>query len=173
MHSARDERLGLPAAAIQTSVERPRIRCVDRGPPGGQSPRGNRAGGEPIEGQADCAKRHPRSGSGVEDGRIVIPLITGKYLIRKGSPDLARIAHPGRQGGGLYESVAGSTTTRSASTSRSRAPTVSAADAVRNYMALGFVEPAVGSLKTIYVKFRTRHRLEGRVRAPIYLGMSS
>ena len=49
---------------------------------------------------------------------------------------------------------------------------MSAADAVRNYKALAHVERAFRSLKTIDLKVRPiHHRLEGRVRAHIFLCM--
>jgi len=49
---------------------------------------------------------------------------------------------------------------------------MSAADAVRNYKALAHVERAFRSLKTLDLKVRPiHHRLEGRVRAHIFLCM--
>jgi hypothetical protein len=66
--------------------------------PDGKSLRGERQGGEPIEGQAAaCANCHRRSGFGVEEGRIVIPPITGKYLFRGSSTDATQMAHPGSE----------------------------------------------------------------------------
>jgi len=66
--------------------------------PDGKSLRGERQGGEPIEGQAAaCANCHRRSGFGVEEGRIVIPPITGKYLFRGSSTDARQMAHPGSE----------------------------------------------------------------------------
>lgn len=66
--------------------------------PGGKLLRGERKGGEPIEGQAAaCANCHRRSGFGVEEGRIVIPPITGKYLFSLGSADATEMAHPGSE----------------------------------------------------------------------------
>jgi hypothetical protein len=66
--------------------------------PDGKSLRGERQGGEPIEGQAAaCANCHRRSGFGVEEGRIVIPPITGKYLFRGSSADATQMAHPGSE----------------------------------------------------------------------------
>ena len=66
--------------------------------PDGQSLRGERQGGEPVAGQAAaCGNCHRRSGFGVEEGRIVIPPITGKYLFREGSADAAQMAHPGSE----------------------------------------------------------------------------
>ena len=65
--------------------------------PDGKSLRGERQGGEPIEGRAAaCANCHRRSGFGVEEGRIVIPPITGKYLFRE-STDATEMAHPGSE----------------------------------------------------------------------------
>ena len=65
--------------------------------PDGKSLRGAREGVEPIEGQAAaCANCHRRSGFGVEEGRIVIPPITGKYLFRE-STDATEMAHPGSE----------------------------------------------------------------------------
>jgi len=66
--------------------------------PDGTSLRGERQGAEPIEGQAAaCANCHRRSGFGVEEGRIVIPPITGKYLFRGSSNDAAQMAHSGSE----------------------------------------------------------------------------
>jgi hypothetical protein len=66
--------------------------------PDGQSLRGERPGGEPVDGQAAaCGNCHRRSGLGVEEGRIVIPPITGKYLFREGIADAAQMAHPGSE----------------------------------------------------------------------------
>lgn len=57
--------------------------------PSGQPLRGEREGQEPVEGAAAaCVICHRRSGFGVEEGRIVIPPITGKYLFRAGSMDV-------------------------------------------------------------------------------------
>ena len=57
--------------------------------PSGQPLRGEREGAEPVEGAAAaCVNCHRRSGFGVEEGRIVIPPITGKYLFRAGSMDV-------------------------------------------------------------------------------------
>jgi hypothetical protein len=53
--------------------------------PSGQPLRGVREAGVPIEGrEAACANCHKRSGIGVNEGRITIPPITGKYLLRPG-----------------------------------------------------------------------------------------
>jgi hypothetical protein len=66
----------------------------------GTSLRGERQGAEPIEGRAAaCANCHRRSGFGVEEGRIVIPPITGKYLFRGGSTDALQMVHPGSEAG--------------------------------------------------------------------------
>jgi hypothetical protein len=71
--------------------------------PGGQPLRGARPGSVPVEGQAAaCANCHRRSGFGVEEGRIVIPPITGKYLFRESTTDAMRtdamqMAHPGAE----------------------------------------------------------------------------
>lgn len=66
--------------------------------PDGKLLRGQRQGGEPIEGQAAaCVNCHRRSGFGVEEGRIVIPPITGRYLFREGSTDATEMAHPGSE----------------------------------------------------------------------------
>jgi hypothetical protein len=67
--------------------------------PDGQPLRGERQGGEPVEGQAAaCAGCHRRSGFGVEEGRIVIPPINGKYLFHEGAADLIAMAHPQSEG---------------------------------------------------------------------------
>jgi hypothetical protein len=53
--------------------------------PSGQPLRGVREGGVPIEGHAAaCANCHRRSGIGVNEGRTVIPPISGKYLLHPG-----------------------------------------------------------------------------------------
>ena len=66
--------------------------------PDGTPLRGERQGGEAVEGQAAaCANCHRRSGFGVEEGRIVIPPINGKYLFREGSTDALAMAHPGTE----------------------------------------------------------------------------
>jgi cytochrome c553 len=53
--------------------------------PSGQPLRGVREAGVPIEGRAAaCASCHRRSGIGVNEGRITIPPITGKYLLSPG-----------------------------------------------------------------------------------------
>ena len=53
--------------------------------PSGQPLRGVREAGVSIEGRAAaCASCHRRSGIGVNEGRIVIPPIVGKYLLRPG-----------------------------------------------------------------------------------------
>jgi len=66
--------------------------------PDGKPLRGERNGGEAVEGQAAaCANCHRRSGFGVEEGRIVIPPINGKYLFRESSTDAAAMAHPGSE----------------------------------------------------------------------------
>src|SRR2546421_117281 len=66
--------------------------------PDGRPLRGERKGGEAVEAQAAaCANCHRRSGFGVEEGRIVIPPINGKYLFREGSTDAATVAHPGTE----------------------------------------------------------------------------
>jgi len=53
--------------------------------PSGQPLHGVREAGVPIEGRAAaCANCHRRSGIGVNEGRIVIPPIAGKYLLRPG-----------------------------------------------------------------------------------------
>ena len=64
--------------------------------PDGSPLRGERKGSQPVEGQAAaCANCHRRSGFGVEEGRIVIPPINGKYLFREGKIEAAEMAHPG------------------------------------------------------------------------------
>src|SRR5437588_583802 len=66
--------------------------------PDGRPLRGERKGGEAVEAQAAaCANCHRRSGFGVEEGRIVIPPINGKYLFRESSTDAAAMAHPGSE----------------------------------------------------------------------------
>jgi hypothetical protein len=66
--------------------------------PDGSPLRGERKGSEPVEGQAAaCANCHRRSGFGVEEGRIVIPPINGKYLFREGTIEAAAMAHPGSE----------------------------------------------------------------------------
>jgi Cytochrome c len=51
--------------------------------PSGEALHGVREGGVPIEGPtAACMNCHRRSGIGVNEGRTVIPPITGKYLLR-------------------------------------------------------------------------------------------
>jgi hypothetical protein len=63
--------------------------------PDGHSLRGTRAGGEAIEGRAAaCANCHRRSGFGVEEGRTIVPPITGKYLFRE-STGASPMVHPG------------------------------------------------------------------------------
>jgi hypothetical protein len=63
--------------------------------PDGQPLRGARPGSVPVEGQAAaCGNCHRRSGFGVEEGRIVIPPITGKYLFRESTTDVMQMAHP-------------------------------------------------------------------------------
>jgi hypothetical protein len=53
--------------------------------PSGRPLRAVREGGVPIEGQAAaCVNCHRRSGIGVNEGRISIPPISGKYLFRPG-----------------------------------------------------------------------------------------
>jgi hypothetical protein len=53
--------------------------------PSGQFLRGAREAGVPIQGRdAACASCHRRSGIGVNEGRITIPPISGKYLLRPG-----------------------------------------------------------------------------------------
>jgi cytochrome c len=53
--------------------------------PSGQPLRGLREAGVAIEGRAAaCANCHRRSGIGVNEGRITIPPISGKYLLRPG-----------------------------------------------------------------------------------------
>jgi hypothetical protein len=53
--------------------------------PSGQPLRGVREAGVPIQGRdAACASCHRRSGIGVNEGRITIPPISGKYLLRPG-----------------------------------------------------------------------------------------
>jgi hypothetical protein len=67
--------------------------------PNGQPLRGERPGSEPVEGKAAaCANCHRRSGFGVEEGRIVIPPINGKYLFRASTTDALQMAHPGAEG---------------------------------------------------------------------------
>src|ERR1700747_2664818 len=57
--------------------------------PSGQPLRGLREAGVPIEGRAAaCASCHRRSGIGVNEGRITIPPISGKYLLRPGERPL-------------------------------------------------------------------------------------
>ena len=66
--------------------------------PDGSALRGERRGTEPVEGAAAaCAGCHRRSGFGVEEGRIVIPPITGGYLFRVGTTDAAQMNHPGSE----------------------------------------------------------------------------
>ena len=66
--------------------------------PNGQPLRGERPGSEPIEGKAAaCGNCHRRSGFGVEEGRIVIPPINGKYLFRASTTDAVQMAHPGAE----------------------------------------------------------------------------
>jgi hypothetical protein len=63
--------------------------------PDGKPLRGARQAGESIEGQAAaCVNCHRRSGFGGEEGRILIPPITGKYLFREGSTDLLSMGRP-------------------------------------------------------------------------------
>ena len=67
--------------------------------PSGQPLRGERAGAGTVEGAAAaCANCHRRSGFGTEEGRIVIPPITGKYLFRESSAETMQMAHPGSEG---------------------------------------------------------------------------
>ena len=57
--------------------------------PSGQPLHGLRVGGVAIEGQAAaCINCHRRSGIGVNEGKTVIPPITGKYLLRAGERPL-------------------------------------------------------------------------------------
>jgi len=57
--------------------------------PSGQPLRGVREAGVPIEGRAAaCASCHRRSGIGVNEGRITIPPISGKYLLHPRDPPL-------------------------------------------------------------------------------------
>ena len=64
--------------------------------PSGAPLRGEREGAEPVEGAAAaCVNCHRRSGLGTEEGRILIPPITGKYLFHAGSMDAANMANPG------------------------------------------------------------------------------
>ena len=66
--------------------------------PDGTLLRGTRPGSEATEGQAAaCANCHRRSGFGVEEGRIVIPPITGKYLFRESTVDTMQMWHPDAQ----------------------------------------------------------------------------
>jgi hypothetical protein len=68
--------------------------------PDGQPLRGARPGSIAIEGQAAaCGTCHRRSGFGVEEGRIVIPPITGKYLFRESTNDAMQMAHPEAEAG--------------------------------------------------------------------------
>ena len=63
--------------------------------PNGEPLRATRPGSTSIEGQAAaCANCHRRSGFGVEEGRIVIPPITGKYLFRESTEDTRVMVHP-------------------------------------------------------------------------------
>jgi hypothetical protein len=58
--------------------------------PSGEPLRGVREAGVPIEGRAAaCANCHRRSGIGVNEGRITIPPISGKYLLNPGERPLA------------------------------------------------------------------------------------
>ena len=69
--------------------------------PSGAPLRGEREGADPVEGAAAaCVNCHRRSGFGTEEGRIVIPPITGKYLFRAGSMDAANMANPGGEAAG-------------------------------------------------------------------------
>lgn len=66
--------------------------------PDGAPLRGERAGSGAVEGHAAaCVNCHRRSGLGVEEGRIVIPPITSKYLFSSGSVDVAGLAHRGME----------------------------------------------------------------------------
>jgi hypothetical protein len=66
--------------------------------PNGQPLRGERPGSGSIEGKAAaCGNCHRRSGFGVEEGRIVIPPINGKYLFRASTTDALQMAHPGAE----------------------------------------------------------------------------
>jgi Cytochrome c len=57
--------------------------------PSGEPLRGVREAGVPIQGRAAaCANCHRRSGIGVNEGRITIPPISGKYLLRPGERPL-------------------------------------------------------------------------------------
>jgi hypothetical protein len=61
--------------------------------PSGQPLRGVRDGGVAIEGTAAaCANCHRRSGMGVNEGRITIPPVTGKYLLNPGERPLPEAA---------------------------------------------------------------------------------
>lgn len=58
---------------------------------------GTRPGSTPVEGQAAaCSNCHRRSGFGIEEGRIIIPPITGKYLFRETNTDTQplHLEHP-------------------------------------------------------------------------------
>jgi hypothetical protein len=66
--------------------------------PDGSPLSGEREGSQPVAGKAAaCANCHRRSGFGVEEGRIVIPPINGKYLFRQGSTDAVVMTHPGSE----------------------------------------------------------------------------
>lgn len=74
----------------QSSVDKQAAQTLFRAGilPDGQPLRAARPGSIPVEGQAAaCARCHRRSGFGVEEGRIVIPPITGKYLFRESTTD--------------------------------------------------------------------------------------
>ncbi|HET7756976.1 MAG TPA: c-type cytochrome [Steroidobacteraceae bacterium] len=61
--------------------------------PSGQPLRGVREGGTAIEGRAAaCVNCHRRSGIGVNEGKTVIPPITGKYLLHAGERPLPESA---------------------------------------------------------------------------------
>jgi cytochrome c553 len=65
--------------------------------PSGLPLRGEREGAEPVEGAAAaCVNCHRRSGLGTEEGRIVIPPITGKQLFRT-SMDAVELVRPGTE----------------------------------------------------------------------------
>lgn len=63
--------------------------------PNGEPLRATRSDSTSMEGQvAACANCHRRSGFGVEEGRIIIPPISGKYLFRESNADAVPMVHP-------------------------------------------------------------------------------
>jgi hypothetical protein len=126
--------------------------------PSGQPLRGEREGADPVEGlAAACVNCHRRSGFGTEEGRIVIPPITGKYLFRAGSTETMEMAHPGSE---------------AASHRRSRYTTQSLARAIRDgidpdgrtldYLMPRFrLDDATMTLLTAYLEQLSSHPVPG------------